>query len=318
MKKFILAVTIALAFVSVNSAFTQTSGVLWLKSFSPGSSDLNDPLIDRTTLAVLDSLMQDESINVTFLGAADSLRWKLDGQTVHYYISEAWNDAKRLGRARALKARYGRGTIGITHEDVAGVKVVWSKDSTPEHYMRTLEEQNKDLTREMAKLKNTVNSLKPTLARNGANGKNGTNAHINWRLQGGVWTWQAGSNGNLLSPSLALSIVINHTSFIIQGGVTPWHKSTHLGNQSNSFVYAGIKHMKTDIFGITLGGFRGWEFFTSTDDWSFKTTGLAAGVVFVYKKIEFNPTLTFSNILTLEKAARWKVGSTIGVNFNFN
>ncbi|MFQ5641264.1 MAG: hypothetical protein ACE5IR_25065 [bacterium] len=318
-----------LIFALANMVFAQTSGVLWIKPFSPGSSNLDDTLIDRNALATLDSLMQNDDIEVTFLGAADSLRWKMNGRIMHSNISEAWNDAKRLGRARVLRARYGRGTVGVTHENIAGVKVLWSKKQdryTISDNFDDLKEQNENLYSEVAKLKNDLNRILP-VAMNGTNGKNGANSHtetikdssnFNWRLQAGLWTWQAGSSGNLLSPSLSLNIIIDKTSFIIQAGVTPWHKSTLLGNQSDSFVYAGVKHMKTDYVGFSLGGFRGWQFFTSTDDWSFKTTGVAAGIVFRYKKIEFNPNVTFSNIDSLDKSSRWKVGSGIGVNFNFN
>ncbi|NIR48422.1 hypothetical protein GWN75_08765 [candidate division KSB1 bacterium] len=315
---------VAVALMATNSLFAQSSGVIWIKSFSPGSADLNDPSLDEAALAQLDSLMKDEDIRVTFLGAADSLSWKMNDQQVHPHISEAWNDAKRLSRARALQERYGRGNVGITYQNIAGVKVLWTKENYEADYTQELEklkQKSERLSREMASLKNAHGTNG-----HGKNGKNGTNGHskvkqestFNWRLQGGFWTWQSGSNGSLLSPSLALSIIINKTSFIIQGGVTPWHKSTRMGNQSNSFVYAGVKHMKTDFFGITVGGFRGWEFFTDTDNWSFKTTGLAAGAVFAYGRLEVNPSVTFSNTNTLDKENRWQIGSTIGVNFNFN
>jgi hypothetical protein len=100
---------------------------MWITSFSPGSSDLDDPAIDQKALAALDSLMQDTTLTVTFLGAADDVRWKMSGRQVHHDISEAWNDAKRLGRARILRARYGRGEVGVTDENIVGVKVTWAR-----------------------------------------------------------------------------------------------------------------------------------------------------------------------------------------------
>ncbi len=326
MKKLLQLLTLLITLVLVALASGQTSGVLWLKSFSPGSADLNDPLLDKRALAFLDSLMQDPEIEVTFLGAADSLQWLLDGRHVNPRISEAWNDAKRLSRARALRERYGRGEIGLTHENVAGVKVVWRKRGADLYSeVDYLKAQNARLSQEILALKGRLSG---TNGHNGKNGHNGTNGHstpsvaeesrFNWRLQLGLWTWNAGSHGTLVSPSAALSIIIDQTSFILQGGVTPWHESTALGNQSDSFVYAGVKHMLSPNFGVSAGVFRGWKFFTSTDNWSFKTTGLAAGPVVRYKRLELQPAVTLSNISTLDKDGYWRPGMTLGVNFNLN
>jgi len=333
MKKLISLAAIALMLVPFSTTFAQESGALWIKTFNPGSADLNDPNIDKQALSELDKLMQDPTLEVTFLGAADSIGWFLEGRKINDKIGEAWNDAKRLSRARALRARYGRGNIGITHDSVAGVKVIWTRTSDADKYT----EQIEHLQRELADVKSNLESLIPETANahngNGTSGHAGTNGHekngsskytikdgmtFNWRLQAGVWTWQSGSNGSLLSPSLALNIVVNKTAFVLQGGVTPWHEGTALGNTSESFVYTGLKYMKSDRLGFTAGAFRGWEFFTSTDNWLFKTTGIATGIVFKYGKFEVNPTLSLSNINTLENAGQWKVGSTVGLNFNIN
>ncbi|MFQ6115948.1 MAG: hypothetical protein ACE5NG_17955 [bacterium] len=310
----------SLSLVLFSTVFAQTSGVFWIKTFNPGSADLNDPLIDETALATLDSLMQDENIEVTFLGAADHLRWKMEGKYVHDNISEAWNDAKRLSRARALRARYGRGN--------AGVKVAWTKNVNQDRYTTALEhirQQNENLNRELAKVKSDLQSLEPE---HGTNGKNADPGHMNipvkkgrnfnWRLQAGLWTWHSGTHASIVSPSLALSIIIGKTAFVVQGGVTPWHISTANGNQAESFVYAGIKYMKTDHYGLTLGGFRGWEFFTKTDSWSLKTTGAAAGLVLTHGFIEINPTVTYSNVDSIANGNHWRLGSTIVLNFNIN
>jgi hypothetical protein len=334
MKKLISLAAIWLMFVPLSATFAQDSGFLWIKTFLPGSAELSDPSIDQQALARLDSLMQDPELEVTFLGAADSIGWYLEGRKVNDKIAEAWNDAKRLSRARALRARYGRGHIGITHDSVAGVKVIWTRTGADKYT-----QQIKHLQRELEDVKSNLESLIPetanahgnaTSGHNGANGHgtNGKNGHskytikdgltFNWRLQAGMWTWQSGSNGSLVSPSLALNIIVNKTAFVLQGGVTPWHQTTAFGNKSESFVYAGVKHMRTDHFGLSAGVFRGWEFFTSTDNWLFKTTGLAAGIVVVYGRFELTPMLTVSNINTLETDSQWKVGSTVGLNFNIN
>lgn len=323
MKKLITLAAIALMFVPFSTTFAQESGSLWIKTFNPGSAELNDPNIDQEALAALDKLMQDPSIEVTFLGAADSIGWFLEGRKVNDKIAEAWNDAKRLSRARALRARYGRGNVGITHDSVAGVKVIWTGTSDAESYTQQLEL----LQRELTDVKNNLESMKPE-ASNGTNG-HGTNGNsskytikdgltFNWRLQAGFWTWQSGANGNLVSPSIGLNIIVNKTAFVIQGGVTPWHASTTLGNTSESYVYTGIKYMKSERLGFTAGAFRGWEFFTTTDNWLFKTTGIATGIVFKYGKFEVNPTLSIANINTLENEGSWRFGSTVGLNFNIN
>ncbi|MFQ5825275.1 MAG: hypothetical protein ACE5JB_14625 [bacterium] len=328
MKKLIYISVFNLTLGLFSTVLAQTSGVFWIKTFSPGSSDLNDPLIDKKTLLILDSLMQDENIEVTFLGAADTLKWKMHGHYVHDNISEAWNDAKRLGRARALRARYGHGNVGVTHENIAGVKVLWSKYINQERYtmeLNQLNQPNENLSREFEKVKSDLQTLKPEHGTNGTNSKNDHTKiavkkghNFNWRLQAGIWSWQSGSNGSILSPSLALSIITGKTALVIQGGVTPWHISTPNGNQAESFVYTGIKYMKSERYGITVGGFRGWKFFTETDSWALKTTGAAVGIVLTHGIIELNPTLTYSNVDSLLKGAHWHLGSTIVINFNVN
>jgi hypothetical protein len=337
MKKLTYIAAMLLMFVLSGITLAQDSGSFWLKSFNPGSADLDDSTIDQQALAKLDSLMEDATLDVTFLGAADSIGWVLYGKKVNDKISEAWNDAKRLSRARALRARYGRGHVGVTHDSVAGVKVIWNRGNGANSYTHEIEdlkEQNHAMQRELAEVKNNIESLKPEAANghngNGHNGhssnaKNGSSKYMirdgltfNWRLQAGMWAWHSGANGNLVSPSLGLNIIINKTAFVIQGGVTPWHEGTEFGDTSESYVYTGVKHMRSDRLGFSAGVFRGWKFFTSTDNWLFKTTGLATGVVITYGRLEFNPTLTVSNINTLESESNWKVGSTLGLNFNIN
>ena len=74
--------------------------------------------------------------------------------------------------------------------------------------------------------------------------------------------------------------------------------------------------MKTEIYGFTLGVYRGWEFYTATDNWSFKTTGISAGFVVNHKSVEFNPALTYSNLSSLEKDSEWRLGVSLGINLN--
>lgn len=307
-------------------ASAQTSGVLWIKTFQPGSTNLNDASIDKEALAALDELMKTPNIDVTFLGAADSIAWVMNGRSVHTHISEAWNDAKRLGRARAMRARYERGNVGVTHESIAGVKVVWSKKVSVEDYERDLtklKEDNEALNYKLAQLETDVEQLRPsagstTTSSPVAGNYKVSQSYFDWFLQGGMWAWQSGSGGDIISPSIALGIIINKTSFIIQGGVTPWTISTPDGNLSESFVYLGLKHMKSKKFGFSGGIFRGWEFFTATDDWSFKTTGISAGLVAKYSIFECNPMLSYTNSNSIFGPSNWKFGTTLGLSINVN
>ena len=321
MKTLINLFGISLTVVLFSTLHAQSSGTLWIKTFEPGSSDLTDPHIDQIVLNKLDKLMENPNIEVTFLGAADSIGWVMNGKRVHDKISEAWNDAKRLSRARVLKERYGRGNIGVTHESIAGVKVIWTTKSTD--YTTDIDHLNN----EIAKLKDEIKNLEPIYVDNGANGKNGDNGHstefeddsnFNWGLKAGFWTWQGGSSGSLLSPSVALNIIMEKMAFVIKGGVTPWHISSPYGNQSESFVYAGLEHLTTDVVGLTVGVFRGWEFITATDDWSFRTTGIVAGISLKYRALEFNPGLTYSNVNTLVDDSSWGLGANLGFNLNIN
>jgi len=61
--------------------------------------------------------------NVTFLGAADSLDWK----DFNNHVSQALNGGLPIARAKALAQRYDRGTVGVTHENERGVKVLFSQ-----------------------------------------------------------------------------------------------------------------------------------------------------------------------------------------------
>lgn len=304
----------------------QTSGVLWIQTFSPGSSNLNDPEIDRQALATLDSLMQDPAVEVTFLGAADDLRWKMNGQHVHPNISEAWNDAKRLGRARIVRARYGRGEVGVTDENIAGVKVIWHhaeatgmlarlENSASNGHDGRLQQEIQALRDDVDSVKSAINSGRYTkiIEKKGFN--------LNWRLQGGVWSWYAGSDQNILVPTIGLNIIYERSAFVCQGGVAPWYTTTAFGKQGEAFLYAGIRHRPNAPrrgFSYAAGVFRGWEFFTATDSWSLKSTGVAAGTILSYKILELYPAVTYAYVDSIFKGRGWRFGSMIVVTLNLN
>ncbi|NIR50224.1 hypothetical protein GWO43_17110 [candidate division KSB1 bacterium] len=126
MRSFTTQLVVWLTVLSGSVASGQTKETFWIESFSPESADLNDSSINQKALARLDSLMQIPSVSVTFYGADDSLAWQNYCTDNQIENKDKLNTRRRLSRARALKKRYGRGNIGITRENVAGVKVVWS------------------------------------------------------------------------------------------------------------------------------------------------------------------------------------------------
>ena len=128
-RNFIICFIIfAFMMLSIVPACAQDSGFIWIKTFKPGSADLNDETIDKKALAFVDSLMQRDDINFIFLGGSDMMPWKqANGKKT---LSNAWDEGKKLERARQLRIRYGRGDIGLTDEPIRGIKVVWGPNSS--------------------------------------------------------------------------------------------------------------------------------------------------------------------------------------------
>jgi hypothetical protein len=313
----ITAIAVSLLLLQA-SAFSADSGMLWIKRFEPGSADLTDPGIDPHALATLDSLMRDESLEITFLGSADSLAWRLGGRRVHPHVSEAWNDAKRISRARAMRDRYGRGNVGVTHQNVAGVQVIWIRKNQSPPFDLTLGDlrrQNDDLNRQLAELQGQISDL-----------QNRDNDFVyvqdervfNWGLELGLWAWRAGSENNLVSPLIGMNINVDKTSIVIKGGFTPWTTASEYGNIAESFIELGVKHRRWQFWGTSLSLFRGWEFLTSDDEWTFKTSGIAAGVFYRQGILEFNPAITYSSVETLTRDSSWRLGFNLGVGFHLN
>ena len=306
-------------------AGAQTSGMIWIKAFAPGSASLNDPQVDQKALAQLDSLMQDSTIAATFLGAADDLRWKMSGTQVHFDISEAWNDAKRLGRARILRARYGRGAVGVTDENIAGVKVIWSKDETG-NMLAAMENSSAsaddDLRQRVDDLRTDVDSVKAALE----SGRFTTiiekkSVNLNWRLHAGMWSWYAGTDRSIVTPAVGINIIYNQKALVLQGGVSPWPSRTAFGKQGEAFLYGGIRHLPANSrrgIGYAAGVFRGWEYFTSTDSWTMKSTGLTAGPLLMYSLLEVHPAVSYTYIDSLFKGHGWRLGSVLMIAVNLN
>lgn len=326
--RVLLPIIVLVGLCSVALSQEENSGMIWIKTFSPGSSNLDDEQIDKQALAQLDSLLQDSTIVVTFLGAADDLQWRMSGTRVHPHISDAWNDAKRLGRARIVRARYGRGQVGVTDENTAGVKVLWSRgeDLNTLSIAENSSANGSDdqLRRDVDQLRDDVDSVKAALE----NGKYAqlqfverTGPRLNWRAQAGFWSWYGGSNRNILAPALGLNVIYNRSVFVVQGGVSPWHSRTPNGKQGEAFVYGGLRRLPADgKHGITYaaGIFRGWEFFTSSDSWSLKSTGITAGPILTYNILELHPAITYAYVDSIFKGQGWHLGTVLIINVNLN
>ena len=82
MKKLLCLSSLGLLLLLQGIASAQNSGSFWIKTFEPGSADLNDPKIDLAALARLDEMIKDETLEFTFLGAADSIGWRFNGNQV--------------------------------------------------------------------------------------------------------------------------------------------------------------------------------------------------------------------------------------------
>jgi hypothetical protein len=74
----------------------------------------------------------------------------------------------------------------------------------------------------------------------------------------------------------------------------------------------------SEKWGSTLGVFRGWEFLTATDEWSFKTTGIAAGMVYATGILEINPAINYSDVNTLSIDSDKRFGFNLGLGINLN
>jgi len=205
MKKMHWLSLICLLFTLQGVASGQDSGSFWLTTFEPGSANLDDPQIDLAMLAKLDEMITDETLEFTFLGAADSVGWRFNGKTVHPEVAEAWNDAKRLSRARVLQERYKRGNIGITHENVAGVKIVWVRKSASVFNNRIsgIEAKNDDLNDELVAMRADIEGIQASM-NDEVIIKDSRN--FNWALEVGLWGWRSGSANGMVVPSIGLDI----------------------------------------------------------------------------------------------------------------
>lgn len=292
------------------------SGSIWIKTFRPGSANLGDPTIDRRAMAFVDSLMQDPNIEVQFFGGADNLKWK----GVKLEVSKVLDSALRWERARKLRARYGRGEIGVTDEPIRGVKVEWkSKNSDLPVLMEKLNQLldkidfTSDYEKRLAALEDSVALLA---------GAKTTIININqsifsdWQLQSGVMVWSAGKPWDLSVPYIGLALRQEKWALTLQGGVTPWSRQDPLGDRGDALLLGAISLYPDSWHGLKIGAFAGWEFFSHSDQWTMKVVGVTAGPNFRWKFWEAFLGYSIGNVSTLTGSEQWRNGAMFSVGIN--
>ncbi len=322
----ILGLILIVVFATVG--LSQNSGSRWIKTNKPGSASFDDASIDKEALAFLDSLMQRDDIVVTFLGAADNLKWKnLPNDSK---VSRAFDQAKKLERALSLQSRYGRGQVGITDEPVRGVKVVWEPKPPDVFKMREdvdrLEAMNDSLLRMMADLKKNQRHLFASLqdsithllnSRLDVKEHTVNDDYFDWEVKTGVLAWTGRSNYDLMVPSLGIALKRQYWAFEIEGGFTPWSRQDVTGERGDAMLMGTVSLLPRNLIEYKLGVFSGWEFLSKTDNWTMKVLGVSVGPSITWKYFEVFAGYAFSKISTLTEDDQWNNGALFLLNFKF-
>lgn len=308
--------------------FSQPSGSIWVKTFKPGSANYEDETIDPETLAIVDSLMQRDDIEVIFLGGADQMKWKALPEFPQ--LSNAFDQAKKLERASKLRERYGRGEIGITVEPTRGVKVVWSPKkpdpfkmneailqlkSTQDSLVNFVMNLNRQQSEKFAAIHDSlVNDRSRTefIVEN-----NSAPSVFDWEIKTGFLAWFGGRAYDLSVPCLGISLKREYWAFEIEGGFTPWSRPAVYGNRGDALVMGTITMFPQKFFEVKAGAFSGWEFLSKTDQWTMKVMGLTAGPTIKWKFIEGYLGYSLSKLSTLTQSDRWVSGLMLNFNFKF-
>lgn len=306
----------------------QESGSIWIKTFKPGSANVKDETIDPQSLAFLDSLMKRTDIEVIFLGGADQLKWKSLPQST--YISNAFDQAKKLERASLLRARYGAGEIGITDEPIRGIKVVWSP-KRPDPFkmqgdilaLKAANDSLYNLIRDLSYKQNEqLTAIHDSLIKSETNPKVTTNINtstgvLDWEIKAGVLTWSGGGTYDLSVPCIGLALKRRYWAFEIEGGFTPWSRPDRHGERGDALLMGAIAMFPRKFHEIKAGAFSGWEFLSRTDQWTMKVMGITMGPSAKWKFIDGYLGYTLSKLSTLTMTDRWNSGLMLNFNFKF-
>lgn len=326
--KFQFVMIIFITILSVNSLIAQPAGSIWVREFAPGSANLADLTVDAAALAFVDSLMQRDDIEVTFLGGADPTNWQLFGKKVKPQISDAWDQAKKLERASKMRQRYNTGQIGTTDEPLRGVKVVWlpkkpdlfkmdarlgsaekSIDSL-RHWLDSLK-----INQQVAAISPTApTSEKPHYTISYGTQKEAT-LNSDWEVKTGFMFWSAGAPYDLSVPYIGLALKRPDWALELQGGLSPWSEYSPGTNRGDAFLLGSFQMQPHAWLQLKTGVFSGWEYLTNSDVWTMKIMGLTAGPNFQFKIVEIYLGYTFGKLSSLTEE-RWISSALITTNFH--
>lgn len=317
-----------LLMVMLNPAHAQKSGSIWVKSNKPGSADYKDSTIDQKSLQFVDSLMLRDDIVVTFLGGADKLPWK--GLPKNTKISQAFDQAKKLERALALRKRYGRGEVGVTDEPIRGVKVVWEPkppdafkllddlnqlQAKNDSLLNLFTELNRNQKNRFAAIQDSINMLLAQKSKPADD--NIETVFTDWEVKTGLMAWSGSSPYDLAVPCVGIALKRRYWAFEIGGGFTPWGSASDYGRRGDAILTGAITLYPRNAFAWRGGIFSGWEFLTKTDNWTMKVLGVTAGPVIKWKIFEGFIGYSFSRLSTLTLSDQWNNGIFVQVNFKF-
>ncbi|MBD3289005.1 hypothetical protein GF337_09395 [candidate division KSB1 bacterium] len=312
-----------------NFLMAQESGYLWIKTFKPGSADLRDASIERTTLARLDSLTKRDDLEFYFLGATDNLKWKQSGKVEE--ISKAWDEAKKLERASSLRERYGIGEIGTTDDLVRGVKVVWGPkkpnifsmkkklseleqmaDSLRSALHAARSEQTKQI-QEIKALEDSIGNKEPEMSMTSIAEIQTSN--FDWEFKSGFFFWSGGNPYDLAAPYVGLVLKRRFWSVEFQGGFSPWTQQSQAGKLSDAFLMGTFNLNSEYWYDLKFGLFSGWEFLTNSDNWTMKTLGLTAGPNIHWRFLNTYIGYNLGKVSTLYEQEKWVHGIIMTINF---
>ncbi len=313
-------------FLLFESAAAQNSGSIWLKEFLPGSAQITDQSIDQKTLSFIDSLMQRDDLEVTFLGGADPTQWQLFGKRVKSEVADTWDQAKKLERASILRQRYNRGQIGTTDEPVRGVKVVWEPKKPDlfglahrlgqaELQIDSLNAALDSLNRNSSNLVTHSSSLLPTENGNNLSYHATTTLASDWGIKTGVMVWTAGGRYDLSVPYIGLALKRQDWAFQFQGGFTPWSEYSADSPRGDALLLGSVQLFPQSWLQFECGLFSGWEFLTKSDVWTMKIMGLTVGPKLRWHFMETYLGYTFGKLSSLTDE-RWCSGALINTNFH--
>lgn len=328
MKKGTIIIAVLILLTANANLWSQTSGSIWIKTFKPGSASIADETIDPVALAVVDSLMERDDIEVIFLGGADQLKWKALPEFPQ--LSDAFDQAKKLERASKMRERYGKGEIGITDEPIRGVKVVWSPKkpdpfkmneeiltlkTTQDSLVNLVMKLNQQQSEKFAAIRDSLANERPRTEFILEN--NAASSAFDWEIKTGFLAWFGGSAYDLSVPCLGISLQRQYWAFEIEGGFTPWSRPDALGSRGDALIIGTITTLPQKYFEIKAGAFSGWEFLSKTDQWTMKVMGVTAGPTLKWKFVEGYFGYSFSKLSTLTQSDRWVSGLMLNCNFKF-